>query len=157
MPKPVDILNHWLYRLVNEYGKFSFEDYVYYYEMPGTKENILKICARECIEESICFACMAGRTILQRCHILPKCEGGSDDVENIHLLCVPCHLESEYLTGDLYWSWFLDRHYHISGITARRMAIASLITKAKENNPELYQKWANFLELKTYSNKKKNK
>ena len=41
-----------------------------------------------------CFACTwQGR--LERAHILAKCDGGSDDVSNIHLLCRSCHVMQE--------------------------------------------------------------
>ncbi len=52
-----------------------------------------------------CFAC--GRmSAVERAHILARCEGGSDGVENIHLLCHQCHVLSELLSGDHYWRWF---------------------------------------------------
>ena len=45
---------------------------------------------------------------LQRCHIIPYMVGGSDDPENLFLLCERCHLESpdyakmEYFLKDIY-------------------------------------------------------
>lgn len=52
-----------------------------------------------------CFACGRHGKI-QRCHIKPKWNGGSDDVKNIHLLCVACHEESESIYGLAYWRWY---------------------------------------------------
>jgi len=50
-----------------------------------------------------CFAC--GDRDVQRCHIFPRSKGGDNTVENLHLLCGKCHVESEYLEGDFYWRW----------------------------------------------------
>lgn len=56
-------------------------------------------------ERHLCFACGRGGPV-ERAHILARCEGGSDGVENIHLLCHQCHVLSELLSGDHYWRWF---------------------------------------------------
>ena len=55
--------------------------------------------------ENQCFAC-GSQSALQRCHILPKWQGGNDTVDNLHLLCFHCHFASENLTGDKYWLWY---------------------------------------------------
>ena len=49
---------------------------------------------------------------LERAHILPRCEGGSDELSNLHLLCHVCHRLTEYLVPrDRYWKFFrLYRH-----------------------------------------------
>lgn len=52
-----------------------------------------------------CFACGSTHK-LERAHILPICLGGNNDVQNIHLLCAYCHLESETLHGESYWKWY---------------------------------------------------
>lgn len=62
----------------------------------------------ECQEDDYCFAC-SWKFCTQRAHVLPKCEGGSDKVENIHLLCYYCHKASEHLSGAQYWEWFNQR------------------------------------------------
>lgn len=59
--------------------------------------------------ETACFACGQHRG-LQRCHIQPKRDGGSDDVSNIHLLCPNCHIESEDYHGPDYWEWLRARN-----------------------------------------------
>ena len=60
---------------------------------------------REDDDGSYCFAC--GDTFqLERCHIVPRCQGGTDGVENLHVLCALCHKKSEWLTGKAYWRWF---------------------------------------------------
>lgn len=56
-------------------------------------------------ERHYCFAC-GKMSDVERAHILARCEGGSDGVENLHLLCHYCHVLSELLSGDHYWRWF---------------------------------------------------
>lgn len=51
-----------------------------------------------------CFACGKRVQGLARCHIIPVICGGSNDPENLHLLCPSCHTESEGIK--LYWNWF---------------------------------------------------
>jgi len=56
-----------------------------------------------------CFACGTEIPLgIIRAHIRASVEGGDNDVENIHLLCWPCHVGSELLIGDEYWRWFLN-------------------------------------------------
>lgn len=56
------------------------------------------------VDADSCFAC--GDILrLERAHIIPHAEGGSAGAENLHVLCKPCHIESE-LTGGDYWKWF---------------------------------------------------
>ena len=58
------------------------------------------------IEEKACFACGKG-TNLDRAHIKPKINGGSDLVNNLHLLCPGCHNDSEFIWGGSYWRWII--------------------------------------------------
>ncbi len=51
-----------------------------------------------------CMACGYHKGI-QRAHVQPLCEGGDHKLSNIHLLCRNCHVESEHLSGESYWSW----------------------------------------------------
>jgi 5-methylcytosine-specific restriction endonuclease McrA len=60
-------------------------------------------------DASVCFACRWPTEDLERAHILPLCEGGSDEVSNLHLLCEACHKDSEFLSGRSYWKWLLSR------------------------------------------------
>jgi hypothetical protein len=67
------------------------------------------------LEDSRCFAC--GNTNdwfeqapCQRAHIIPRCKGGSDGVDNLHMLCRICHRDSEGLEEPAkYWRWFFER------------------------------------------------
>jgi hypothetical protein len=45
-----------------------------------------------------CFACHWGGA-LERCHITARHNGGSDGVENLHVLCQACHDDSEAIEG----------------------------------------------------------
>lgn len=57
-----------------------------------------------------CFACgLEYPWKTERAHILAHCEGGTHDHDNLHLLCPPCHIASELLSGDSYWTWFKER------------------------------------------------
>lgn len=53
-----------------------------------------------------CFACLTHTPHLDRAHIIPFCEGGSNEASNLHLLCRICHKESELLSGAQYDAWF---------------------------------------------------
>tara|TARA_R110001632_G_C11055015_1_gene385116 strand:- start:33 stop:488 length:456 start_codon:yes stop_codon:yes gene_type:complete len=48
--------------------------------------------------------------VVERCHIVPVCEGGSDDLDNIHLLCYSCHKESEVYSGKKYNLWLKSKN-----------------------------------------------
>jgi len=64
------------------------------------------ICAGEVFTEGdVCFAC-GTECSLERAHILARCEGGSDEVSNFHLLCGRCHRQSEFIHGAEYLEWF---------------------------------------------------
>lgn len=54
-----------------------------------------------------CFCCGATGK-LERAHIKALVSGGDNSVSNIHILCKKCHLDSEGLSGDNYWRWFLS-------------------------------------------------
>lgn len=62
----------------------------------------------------VCFACRWSQDTplrLHRAHIQPRTMGGSDELENIHLLCGECHTASEHWTGERYWEWFHERSF----------------------------------------------
>lgn len=60
-----------------------------------------------------CFACghCPGDDVewTERAHITARADGGSNDVDNLHLLCPTCHKASESLAGGAYWEWFAER------------------------------------------------
>jgi len=61
-------------------------------------------------DDNSCFKCGFGGkeynyAIVDRAHILSVFDGGSDDVENIHLLCSNCHKKSEPYSGRMYYDW----------------------------------------------------
>lgn len=84
MPSKTEIAEYWAERLI----EMDIED------LP--------------VDEFSCFVCGSG-TKLQRSHILPMCDGGSNTTENLHLLCRQCHDESEFLSGEIYWRWYREK------------------------------------------------
>jgi len=61
----------------------------------------------EFMERGTCFAC--GMDGAERAHILARVAGGGDEVENLHVLCGVCHKDSEYLDGERYMGWLMQR------------------------------------------------
>ena len=69
-----------------------------------------------------CWMCGMVSSKLQRCHILPRCDGGSDDASNLHLLCPGCHQRTEFLSGDAYWAVFdVIKHDLIGALVSQFM------------------------------------
>lgn len=64
--------------------------------------------AAEFMERGTCFAC--GLDGNERAHIVARSAGGSDDPENLHILCGVCHKDSEYLEGEKYMAWLFQRN-----------------------------------------------
>lgn len=67
----------------------------------------------------------------ERAHILARCEGGTDDAENIHLLCPTCHKDSEFLSGEEYWAWLRNRENMDSLESAMNRAVYRTLTKGE--------------------------
>jgi len=86
MPSAAAIVAHWAPSLVSM-GHFATEKDV----------------------NSHCFACKNGCRAPDRAHIISLGDGGGNELENLHLLCRPCHLASEYMSTDRYWEWFGSR------------------------------------------------
>jgi hypothetical protein len=80
------------------------------------------------IEDKQCFAC-GHWNHLQRCHIDPLCTGGSNEAANLHILCIVCHKESEYLSGQSYWQWYKEKinHGFDFGLSANMAKIRAVI------------------------------
>ena len=49
-----------------------------------------------------CLSSWNKASFLERCHIIPKSLGGTDDASNLLLLCKPCHKESPDLKNPKY-------------------------------------------------------
>ena len=65
--------------------------------------------------DNTCFKCgitsiFEDTVIVDRAHILAVCEKGSDDVDNLHLLCRNCHKESEAHNGNEYKLWMASKN-----------------------------------------------
>ncbi len=115
MPTKVQIIKHWVDEIADK--KFWVDAF---YDAT-TADEIAQTT-------SICFAC-GGFFGTQRCHIIPRWAGGADDVENLHLLCPECHLESEQISNKgTYFKWFYGKNPTNSGSYAR-IANKLIVTK----------------------------
>jgi len=88
MPKKRAIYNHWKDR-----GEELGRNGVGYYDL----------------DYMGCFACGSVQR-LERCHIIPLVFEGSNALENLHILCSRCHIESEGLKR--YWQWLSYKRLH---------------------------------------------
>ncbi|OUT91227.1 MAG: hypothetical protein CBB89_05955 [Rhizobiales bacterium TMED29] len=75
-----------------------------------TNEYLNKELGMELGDWRDCFAC--GFPFTQRCHIVSFCEGGSNNEDNLHLLCPNCHLMSEDLSVSAYWKWIKNMNLY---------------------------------------------
>jgi hypothetical protein len=55
-----------------------------------------------------CFAC-GKQSPVERAHINPYSTTQDNRVENLHLLCLACHKESEPWVGSVYYAWFMGK------------------------------------------------
>lgn len=68
------------------------------------------------VNDNTCFKCGVtsifdkDTIIVDRAHILAVCDGGLDELDNLHLLCKSCHRDSEAYSGDEYKLWFLSKN-----------------------------------------------
>lgn len=66
----------------------------------------------------------------ERAHIFARALRGTNNVENIHLLCSLCHAQSEYLNGVDYWIWLcLKSHFYTEGKLFNHESDLSLLLK----------------------------
>ena len=91
MPSKKNIKNYWKHKIVD------------------IKHNIFPSVEYLCGGD-YCFACgILTNDSTERAHILSRQEGGSDEVDNLHLLCNICHKDSEQFSGEEYNEWFINR------------------------------------------------
>lgn len=98
------------------WGKTSIwilKGYDSHFEFMGCPEYDPK--SRKEVADRYCMAC-GQVAALDRCHITPICDGGSNEWWNLHLLCSVCHSDSEILgmteidsSHEKYWKWFFGR------------------------------------------------
>lgn len=125
MPTKYQILTYWFHILQNGYNKpwmsiFNDDDY------DKTEKT------------DTCFAC--GASIgTERCHIIPLSESNDNSIENIHLLCKYCHLESEsFNTKEMYFEWFKFKNPTNSGAILMLKNKVALVEKLiKEGKTEI--------------------
>ena len=99
MPTKKQIINYWE-RFLIENDRYIHKDYDY------------------------CWACGSVHKI-QRCHLIAKSENGSDEVNNIILLCADCHNKTEnfsaiHTINYILSTEFIDWWKHLENISCRR-------------------------------------
>ncbi len=104
MPIKKKILEHWINRLPS-FNKTQPQRF--YFALAGKTEIEIEKQIR-IFNRDFCFACGLHK-LTQRCHIDAEKKEEIDDVENLHLLCISCHYESEGLRGKQYWDWFREK------------------------------------------------
>lgn len=109
MPSKKEILGHWE-------EKFAAESL---YDVISTDEDGLSAIA--------CFSCGSPARV-ERAHITAINQGGSNEVENLHLLCRSCHSDSEIFSGPDYMDWFYWR-LNQPGYMAARLSMCAMSWK----------------------------
>lgn len=73
--------------------------------------------------------------LLERCHIIPKALGGSNDVDNLFLMCPQCHESSPDTTNrELFFDWVMNRTFED---TYKEHWISDLVKQLSERNIEV--------------------
>jgi len=93
------------------------------------------------LDDNTCFKCgfTGGFTAVERCHITSVFNNGTDDLDNLHLLCSNCHKQSEPYESSLYFDWF----YSINNIDFMVNAMINFISdesKYDDNFSKLFYK-----------------
>ena len=75
-------------------------------------------------DNNYCWACGSVHKI-QRCHLIAKSENGSDEVNNIILLCGDCHVKTEMFSPVHTFNYILSTEFihfydHMENIACRR-------------------------------------
>ena len=112
--KPLEIMRYWAPILAERYGDCEPPDDPITNWITCVEQGRFGrgFAVRTHFHKRYCFACgpFAGsaKRVCQRSHILAVCDGGTDDVDNLHMLCDKCHSMSEFLSGNEYWQWLDD-------------------------------------------------
>lgn len=91
-------------------GEFKIPTNISYNEMLDCYNALL---INELKSILFCYGCGINSQT-QRCHIKPHVDGGDETVENLHLLCPNCHIQSEILYGLKYWRWFYNKNTELA-------------------------------------------
>lgn len=112
MPKKKEIVNFW-YPIFCDMGLEMDDELLRHYQ---------------------CFVCAVHGPKLERAHIKALCDGGSNDVRNLHMLCASCHHESEMYSGRGYWAWFHQAREHkaAASLKAALAGFAELVKRRPE-------------------------
>jgi|14BtaG_2_1085337.scaffolds.fasta_scaffold45255_2 5-methylcytosine-specific restriction endonuclease McrA len=104
MPTKSQIAKHWLHDHLQPYDKIEqLSDFQRKLALQDWGEPSCWACGKwettsDCTDPnaslSTIFQSWNGATFLERCHIVPKMLGGSNDCSNLVLLCKHCHKQS---------------------------------------------------------------
>lgn len=109
MPSHYAIFHHWKHRLAE---KCEPDDLI----LDGDDDDRKLRC--------VCFACGNPFGRHERAHITAHANGGSEDVANLHILCLSCHLESEHIGSEAaYWVWFNNIEFRSYGIWLEELTV----------------------------------
>lgn len=126
MPSKATIINYWLNNHESHPEAKPWMDRVGEYFIERTHKD----------EVDTCFACDFINGPAERAHIKARCDGGSDEPDNLHLLCPQCHKDSEFMEGQAYWRWIADRRWWHLGI--KNMVARGHITDKEASLALLY-------------------
>lgn len=112
-----------------------------------SRERILHYWGIDC--DDACMAC--GFTFYtERCHIVPVCEGGSDELNNLTILCPNCHKESEHLSGHLYWAWHASKAIESKYFIRNLQSLAFYYNVVRLLEYHLIKNSVSYFELQAY-------
>ena len=100
--KPIEIMRYWAPIFDKRYGYDDISEWLRYIQQEFNSYALAN---------QYCFACgplpatASAKRPCQRSHIVADSDGGSNTVENLHMLCDSCHSMSERLSIEGYWKW----------------------------------------------------
>ena len=116
------------------------------------KPDKRKIAKHYGVCQMTCMACGVEDIQTDRAHIMPLNQDGTNELENLHLLCKVCHAESEKLWGKEYEVWItLKKEFYTKGAYSavncvdafnRFLLLDFIIRSAKKGSSALFEdKW----------------
>jgi hypothetical protein len=84
-------------------------------------------------KEFYCWACDSDVSQVQKCHIVARSLGGSNEPSNLFLMCKSCHLESpDTLYEEIFFDWLWEKRKHlIFGVNLNDIAEKGILLAQK--------------------------
>jgi len=151
MPTKSRIAKHWLHDHLQPYDKIEqLSDFQRKLATQDWGEPSCWACGKwentsDCTDPnaslSKIFKSWDGATFLERCHVVPKMLGGSDDCSNLVLLCKKCHKDSPDVKNPKFIQrWIIKKKpYGLSFFKAMLEINQDAIKYAYENIEELQE------------------